>query len=340
MPIIWITQTIISIIVFQSQCAMHITDTFPCLLKNISTLSVLALQSNNFYGGISCPVVKTNGTWPVLQIIDLAYNNFNGEVPGFSLTSWQAMKDNKDIGFQSTVTVFQGENLHGGGGEFFYERAITITSKGLRSDMAKILTILTLIDFSCNNFSGPIPKEMGDLKSLYLLNLSSNTFTSEIPSSFGNMRQLESLDLSQNKLSGQIPQQLAKLNFLAFLNLSNNQLACKISDGTQISAFPRDSFTGNKGLWGPLLTVDNKAGLLPPPTLNESYPNSTNEIDRDLIIIEFGFAIVVGSLVFLKRWSKWYYRAIYKILVKIFPQLEEKIGPPRRHVHINQRWRR
>ncbi|CAN6581516.1 unnamed protein product [Malus baccata var. baccata] len=260
----------------------QITDTFPCLLKNISTLSVLALRSNNFYGGIGCPVVKTNGTWPVLQIIDLAYNNFNGEVPGFSLTSWQAMKDNKDIGFPSTVSVFQGENLHGGGGE--------------------------------------------------------------IPSSFGNMRQLESLDLSQNKLSGQIPQQLAKLNFLAFLNLSNNQLAGKIPSGTQISTFPRDSFTGNKGLWGPPLTVDNKAGLSPPPTFNGSHPNSTNEIDWDLISIEigfaFGFAVVVGSLVFFKRWSKWYYRTMIKILVKIFPQLEERISPHRRHVHINQRWRR
>ncbi|XP_050142666.1 receptor-like protein 7 isoform X2 [Malus sylvestris] len=322
----------------------QITDTFPCLLKNVSTLSVLALRSNNFYGGIGCPVVKTNGTWPVLQIIDLAYNNFNGEVPGFSLTSWQAMKDNKDIGFPSTVSVFQGENLHGGGGEFFYEHAITITSKGLKSDLAKILTILTLIDFSCNNFSGPIPKEMGDLKSLYLLNLSSNAFTGEIPSSFGNMRQLESLDLSQNKLSGQIPQQLAKLNFLAFLNLSNNQLAGKIPAGTQISTFPRDSFTGNIELWGPPLTVDNKAGLSPPPTFNGSHPNSTNEIDWDLISIEigfaFGFAVAVGSLVFFKRWSKWYYRTMYKILVKIFPQLEERIGPHRRHVHINQRWRR
>ncbi|RXI01451.1 hypothetical protein DVH24_014800 [Malus domestica] len=213
---------------------------------------------------------------------------------------------------------------------FYYEHAITITSKGLKNDLAKILNFLTLIDFSCNNFSGPIPKEMGDLKSLYLLNLLSNAFTGEIPS-FGNMRQLEYLDLSQNKRSGQIPQQLAKLNFLAFLDLSNNQFTGKIPVGTQISTSPRDSFTGNKGLWGPPLMVDNKARLSPPPTFKGSHPNSTNEIDWDLISIEigfaFGFAVAVGSLVFFKRWSKWYYRATYKILVKIFPLLEERIGP-------------
>nr|XP_028957534.1 receptor-like protein 54 [Malus domestica] len=280
----------------------QITDTFPCLLKTISTLIVLALRSNNFYGGIGCPLVKTNVTWPVLQILDLAYNNFNGEVPGFSLTTWQAMKDNTDIGFLSTVNVSNRPSCNGLGSArirggtpckravvFSYEPTITITSKGLKMDLAKILSVLTLIDFSCNNFSGSIPKEMGALKSLYFLNLSSNAFTGEIPSSFGNMRQLESLDLSQNKLSGQIPQQLAKLNFLAFLNLSNNQLVGKIPAGTQILTFPRDSFTGNKGLWGPPLMVDSKARLSPPPTLNGSHPNSTDEIDWDLISVEIGF---------------------------------------------------
>ncbi|CAN6724726.1 unnamed protein product [Malus baccata var. baccata] len=342
-------------LIFLNLAENQITDTFPCLLKNISTLIVLALRSNNFYGGIGCPVVKTNATWPVLQILDLAYNNFNGEVPGFYLTTWQAMKDNTDIGFMSTVNVSnclsctilnyidRRRSFRKGAVVFAYEPTITITSKGLKMDLAKILSVLTLIDFSCNNFSGAIPKEMGALKSLYFLNLSSNAFTGEIPSSFGNMRQLESLDLSQNKLSGQIPQQLAKLNFLEFLNLSNNQLVGKIPAGTQISTFPRDSFTGNKRLWGPPLTVDNKEGLSPPP-LNGSRPNSTNEIDWDLISVEigfvFGFAVAVGSLVFFKRWSKWYYRSTYKILVRIFPQLEERIGPHRRHVHINQRWRR
>ncbi|XP_050144526.1 receptor-like protein 6 [Malus sylvestris] len=339
-------------LIFLNLAENQITDTFPCLLKNISTLIVLALRSNNFYGGIGCPVVKTNATWPVLQILDLAYNNFNGEVPGFSLTTWQAMKDNTDIGFLSTVNVSSRSSCYSLSSTeeiicntvvFSYEPTITITSKGLKMDLAKILSVLTLIDFSCNNFSGAIPKEMGALKSLYFLNLSSNAFTGEIPPSFGNMRQLESLDLSQNKLSGQIPQQLAKLNFLEFLNLSNNQLVGKIPAGTQISTFPRDSFTGNKGLWGPPLMVDSKARLSPPPTLNGSHPNSTDEIDWDLISVEigfvFGFAVAVGSLMFFKRWSKWYYRSTYKILVRIFPQLEERIGPHRRHVHINQRWR-
>ncbi|XP_021827836.1 receptor-like protein 12 [Prunus avium] len=317
----------------------HLVDTFPCLLKNISTLRVLVLQSNKFYGRIECP--KTHGTWPMLQIINLAHNNFNGEIPRRSLTTWRSMMANEG---DSLAKVKFLEFSHPAGRDgvgFSFEDGITVTSKGSQMDLLKILSIFTLIDFSCNNFSGLIPKEIGKFKSLYVLNLSGNAFTGEIPSSFGNMRVLESLDLSQNKLSGQIPPQLANLTFLSFLNLSYNQLVGKIPTSTQFSTFPKDSFIGNKGLWGPPLTVDNKA---PPPALNESLPNSGHRgINWNLISVEIGFTVgfgvSVGSLVLCKKWSKWYYRAMYKMVLKIFPQLEEIIGIHRRHVHINQRWR-
>ncbi|RXI01470.1 hypothetical protein DVH24_014819 [Malus domestica] len=116
---------------------------------------------------------------------------------------------------------------------------------------------------------------MGEFKSLYFLNLSSSSFTSKIPSSFAYMHQLESLDLSQNKLSGQIPPQLANFNFLEFFNLSNNQLVGRIPS--------------NKGLWGPPLSADKKAGLSPPPQANGSHSKSCRKIGSDLISVEIGF---------------------------------------------------
>ena len=82
---------------------------------------------------------------------------------------------------------------------------ITVTSKGLDIELVKILIIVTLIDVSCNNLSGPIPEELGEFKSLYFLNLLHNAFTSQIPPSLGNLTQLESLDLSSNNLTGEIP---------------------------------------------------------------------------------------------------------------------------------------
>ncbi|KAM5559134.1 hypothetical protein ABKV19_020662 [Rosa sericea] len=370
----------------------QITDAFPCPLKSISTLSVLVLRSNKFYGPIGCP--ETKDTWPNLQIIDLAHNSFNGEIPGTSFLTWQAMMDNEygyeihhSYEYQSPVThqgvLNPNKPLFAGYGRYLkpkngliysrsaiipesisvgsrseinpkeisiyygdYGDAVTTTSKGREMDLEKILSSFTSIDFSANEFNGTIPKEMGQLRSLHVLNLSSNAFTGEIPSSFGNMRTIESLDLSQNHLSGQIPPQFANLNFLSFLNVSYNQLTGRIPTSTQLSTFPNTSFEGNKGLWGPPLTSDTII-VLPPPTLNgsSSNPNSGDEIDWNVISAEIGFTcgfgIAVGSLLFCKRWRKWYYRAMFNILFKIFPQLEHRFGNHRRHVYINQRyWRR
>ncbi|XP_021832109.1 receptor-like protein 12 [Prunus avium] len=318
----------------------QITDTFPCLLKNISTLRVLVLRSNQFYGRIGCP--EANGSWPMLQIIDLAYNNLSGKIPGTSMTTWKEMMVNED---DSLVNLGADFGTGGSAPNFYYGDAVTITSKGSAMDLVKIPTFFTLIDFSCNEFSGSIPEEMGEFKSLYVLNLSCNAFTGEIPSSFGNMRVLESLDLSKNNLSGQIPPQLANLTFLSFLNLSNNQLVGRIPTSTQFSTFPKASFAGNKGLWGPPLTADDKAGLpVPPPASNESRRSSGHEINWDLISVEigfvFGFGVAIGSLAFYKRWRNWYYKATLNIIFKMFPQLHQRLGNQGRHVYINQRRRR
>ncbi|PRQ44327.1 putative leucine-rich repeat domain, L domain-containing protein [Rosa chinensis] len=337
----------------------NIADTFPCFLMSLTTLCVLVLRTNKFYGSIGCP--KTNGTWPVLQIIDLAHNNFSGDMPGRLSLTWQAMVSNKDdsptnlgfsSGFSSNHRCKNNPTLrecYSYGGEtynretyidFYYRDTITTIIKGLELDVVKILTIFTLIDYSSNKFNGSIPEEIGELKSLHVLNLSGNAFTGKIPSSFGKMRQLESLDLSKNHLSGQIPPEFANLNFLSHLNVSYNQLTGRIPTNTQFSTFPSTSFEGNKGLWGPPLTSDV---VLPPPILNgsSSDPNSGDEIDWDVICVEIGFTcgfgIVIGSLLFCKRWRKWYYRAMCSILFKIFPQLEQRFGNHRRHVYVNTR---
>ncbi|KAM5559138.1 hypothetical protein ABKV19_020665 [Rosa sericea] len=338
----------------------NIFDTFPCFLMSLSTLRILVLRSNKFYGCIGCP--KTNGTWPVLQIIDLAHNNFRGDMPGRLSLTWQAMVSNEDesptnLGFfyqpgrNYTCNVYYRVcHLHSydvsSYYEVYYRDAITTIIKGLELDVVKILTIFTLIDYSSNKFNGSIPEEIGELKSLYALNLSDNAFTGKIPSSFGKMRQLESLDLSKNHLSGQIPPEFANLNFLSHLNVSYNQLTGRIQTNTQFSTFPNTSFEGNKGLWGPPLTSDT-AIVLPPPKFNgsSSNPNSGDGIDWNVISAEIGFTcgfgIAVGSLLFCKRWRKWYYRAMFNILFEIFPQLEHRFGNHKRHVYINQRyWRR
>ena len=196
------------------------SDFFPCLLKTISSLRVLVLRSNRFYRPIQCRPYS-NPTWPLLQIIDLASNNFSGDLSRKFFLTWKAMRADKD-GARSELNHLQLQVLQFS--QVYYQDTVTVTSKGLEMQLVKILTVFTAIDFSFNNFQGEIPEAMGSLISLYALNLSHNALTGQIPSSLGKLRQLESLDLSQNSLRGEIPAQFVSLNFLSFLNLSFNQL--------------------------------------------------------------------------------------------------------------------
>jgi Leucine-rich repeat (LRR) protein len=295
-----------------------IEDTFPCYLKSASMLHVLVLRSNKFSGPIGCS--GPNHTWPMLHIVDIASNNFSGELP--KNFAWKAMMDYENEA-QLELSHVQIEVLS----EFYYQDAITLTIKGLDTELVKILTIFTSIDFSCNNLEGPIPGEFGGLESLYVLNLSYNAFTGQIPPSLANLTQLESLDLSSNKLTGEIPVQLAAgLIFLSVLNLSHNQLVGRIPMDKQFSTFSEASYAGNKDLCGFLLKVEcTYTKPVSPPTFEKIPANYKSAIDWNFISVElgfvFGFGIVIGPLMFLKRWRIWYSKHIDDILFKIFPQL-------------------
>ncbi|XP_059428286.1 putative receptor like protein 25 [Corylus avellana] len=290
-----------------------IEDVFPCYLKNSSMLRALVLRSNNFSRPVAC--LDPNATWPMLQIVDIASNNFTGKIP--KISAWKAMMDTENRA-QFEFLCFR---------HLYYQDSIILTSKGRNMELVKILTIFTSIDFSCNNLEGPVPKELGGLRSLYVLNLLHNALTGQIPPSLANLTQLESLDLSRNKLTGEIPVQLAAgLIFLSVLNLSFNQFVGPIPMIKQFATFSEASYAGNKGLCGfPLKAKCTHAKPISPPTFKESPSNSENVIDWNFISVElgfvFGFGIVIWSFMFLKRWRIWYSRHIDDILFRIFPQL-------------------
>ncbi|KAK3227695.1 hypothetical protein Dsin_007557 [Dipteronia sinensis] len=268
----------------------HINDAFPCWLKNVSSLCVLVLRSNRFNGNINC--LEHDISWPKLQIFDLGSNNFTGKLPQKGLTTWEAMMVDEHKP-QSQLEHLRTEIL--AFSQLYYQDAVTVTSKGLEMELEKILTLFTYIDLSSNNFQGPIPEEIGLLKSLYVLNLSHNALTGSIPFTIGKLGQLESLDLSMNNLSGAIPTQLASLNFLSFLNLSYNHLVGKIPSCTQLQSFTSISFEGNEGLYGPPLTNDDRT-----TNSSELPAASSNEFEFDwqfIIATGAGFGVGFGTVV-------------------------------------------
>uniref|UniRef100_A0A2N9GRF6 Leucine-rich repeat-containing N-terminal plant-type domain-containing protein n=1 Tax=Fagus sylvatica TaxID=28930 RepID=A0A2N9GRF6_FAGSY len=167
----------------------QIQDAFPCYLKYISTLRILILRSNKFYGSIGCG--GPNATWLLLQIVDLASNNFSGKLSIKSFANSKAMVvDNKA---QSEFNYLQYQNSPIHTHNYLNQRetsflnlyldAITVSNKGLYFELRKIWYRFTSIDLSCNNLNGPIPEDIEVLKSLYILNLSHKAFTDRIPPS-------------------------------------------------------------------------------------------------------------------------------------------------------------
>lgn len=291
----------------------QIDDVFPCWLKMVSSLRILVLRTNKFYGSITCS--KINSSWPNLQIVDLAVNNFSGNLPTKSLSNWKAMMDHSDE-TQSNSKDLRFEFLTLSG--FYYRDAMTIMSKGLEMELVKILIVFTSIDLSFNKFEGAIPEEIAKFKSLVSLNLSHNALTGPIPSGVGNMRQLESLDFSMNRLSGVIPSQLASLNFLSVLNLSHNHFTGRIPTGTQLQSFSPSSFEGNDGLCGPPLKNCSSTTQHIPSPKNKVGPKSSEfGWEFGLFVgIGFGtgFVAAVAPLIFSNKVDLWYDIFVHRLL--------------------------
>ncbi|XP_030442835.1 receptor-like protein 7 [Syzygium oleosum] len=288
----------------------QIDGTFPCHFKAISTLRVLVLRSNRLHGKIGCS--SSNGTWHMLQIIDLSSNDFSGTLPVSLLASCEAMKANRDFNhLQYQFLPLSGLN---------YQDTMSVTLKGLQLELVKILTVFTSIDFSGNRLEGPIPDTLGDLQALYFLNLSHNDISGSIPPVLGNLHQLESLDLSWNFLNGTIPDQLENLDFLSFLNLSKNQLVGSIPASRQFLTFPKSSFEGNLGLCGFLL---NKNCSITTDGLEEAGDDGDNDDSEKkwfYMGLPLGFVVgfwaFFGPLMFNRSWRFAYYRFWDKVLLR------------------------
>ncbi|KAJ6303462.1 hypothetical protein OIU77_017359 [Salix suchowensis] len=308
-----------------------INDSFPCLLESISSFRVLVLRNNMFFGLIGCPGI--NGTWPRLQIVDLAFNHFRGNLPHIFLETWEGMMKGENRNLEHIK--YDLLKLTNG---LYYQDSIAVTFKGLEWELVKILTVFTSADFSNNNFEGPIPDVIGQFKALYVLNLSQNALTGRIPSSLGNLSHLESLDLSSNQFTGQIPPQLAILSFLSVLNLSYNRLVGRIPTGSQMQTFPSDSFEGNPGLCGPPLNLvcSNTSGSTFTRRSNQRKEFDWNFLSAELGYI-FGLGIVILPLMFCKRWRTWYYTHVDRVIFRVFPQLDKRSNNLGRRAQRNRR---
>ncbi|WVZ78075.1 hypothetical protein U9M48_025840 [Paspalum notatum var. saurae] len=283
----------------------QIVDTFPSWLGRLFNLRVLVLRSNQFHGLIDYLEDEKSGEhFSSLQILDLASNNFSGNLHSQWFEKLKSMKK-----YNSTGQIILHPNLTTFG---FYQDSVTISYKGLFMTFERILTTLTAIDMSDNALEGTIPTSVGNLVSLHVLNMSNNAFTGEIPPQLGNIAALESLDLSSNMLSGEIPQELTNLDFLGTLNLSNNQLDGRIPQSGQFATFQNSSFDGNAGLCG--VPLSKLCGSLPDTPSKADMKSSSHGVDVILFLFAgVGFGVGFAAAILMEL--NWF--VIEKIVFEI-----------------------
>jgi hypothetical protein len=160
-----------------------------------------------------------------------------------------------------------------------------------------IIQYLTGIDFSCNNFTGEIPLEIGNLNKIKAMNLSHNSLTGPIPPTFSNLKEIESLDLSYNKLDGEIPPRLIELFSLEFFSVAHNNLSGKTPARlAQFATFEESCYKDNPFLCGEPLTKICGAAMPSSPT-SMNNEDDGGFMDIKIFYVSFGVAYIMVLVV-------------------------------------------
>ena len=287
----------------------RLSGSIPSTIGDAFNLEILLMRGNRLSGTFPtqlCQLIK-------ISLMDLSRNLFSGTIPrcfqhfGYHMDQYLSFLD-----FKMPQSIIYGNRFetHGLQVEVFF-----VTKNRLGSYKGNILNYMSGLDLSCNNLTGAIPFELGQLLGIHALNLSHNQLTSSIPKSFSKLTELESLDLSHNRLSGEIPPQLIELTFLEVFSVSYNNLSGRTPDmKDQFGTFNASSYDGNPFLCGLPLEKNctNRDDSSPTPTQSSNLSDEKwHKINQVVFFTSFSVTYIIFFLgviiVFYinPRWQQW-----------------------------------
>ncbi|XP_056682827.1 receptor-like protein 14 [Spinacia oleracea] len=244
----------------------RVTGIIPWWINKFQNLRVLQLGGNELQGKVPLEICELSN----IDILDLSRNNLSGNIP--------ACFRNMSFGKRSATPIKDRSSL-----QYNLPEEVTVLVKNdYRTYTGGYRLIMSVLDLSCNSFSGFIPSEIGELEHVHSLNLSHNMLSGSIPGGFSNLQQVESLDLSFNNLYGEIPSQLVELNSLAIFNVSYNNLTGRVPVSGQFGSFGENNYLS--GFPGDELH-NNKAESLPPA--NTEIKDGGDEDREGAFVVEF-----------------------------------------------------
>ncbi|CAN1816579.1 LRR receptor-like serine/threonine-protein kinase EFR [Linum perenne] len=175
----------------------NLSGTIPSSIGKLKSLVLLELHNNKISGYIPLSM----GNLTKLIRLGISNNYLHGEIPASIQNCRKLLQLNLYNNYLSGVIPRQ---------------VLSLTSLSI------------VLDLSYNEFTGVLPAEVGNLKSLGVLDLSYNRLSGNIPSSLGSCISLESLYLQDNHLEGIIPSSMSSLRGIQKLDLSDNNLSGQI----------------------------------------------------------------------------------------------------------------
>ncbi|KAK2989616.1 hypothetical protein RJ640_027390 [Escallonia rubra] len=203
----------------------YIPGPFPTVLYNCTHLQYIDISQNYYVGFIPDDIDRLP---PVLSYLNLAYNNFTGDIPP-AIT-----------GLRQLSQLYLNYNLFNGSfpaelGNLTNLEVLQVGFNGF-SPTSMIppsftqLKKLTQLSMPKANLIGGIPEDLANLAGMEVLDLSKNNLTGNVPSGLLLLKNLTEVYLYKNYLVGDIPQSIEALN-LEVIDLSANMLTGKIPDG-------------------------------------------------------------------------------------------------------------